>query len=202
MTQVFYNKADVTDAVYGLVSVYDTQEDQADVAEPGIGVLNEAEIGNITEMGTTEDGLSALQGTLQPFGYSLVVSKDNAGNFFVKPEMDCPNSQRYIPDSVFEMGSEDGQRDERPVHTVGVSGFCVDETETRNAPLSAWAVTVPVETPQPRFTAIRTCITESKVVVATTEVAAKGGANQAPIDSSQTTCEVRVKDETPKTKKI
>jgi formylglycine-generating enzyme required for sulfatase activity len=38
----------------------------------------------------------------------------------------------YVPEGPFEMGSEGGYSDERPVHTVTLSAFWVDETEVTN----------------------------------------------------------------------
>ena len=39
----------------------------------------------------------------------------------------------YVPKGEFEMGSEDGFEDERPVHTVALDGFWIDRTEVTNA---------------------------------------------------------------------
>jgi sulfatase modifying factor 1 len=42
------------------------------------------------------------------------------------------NDMVWIPSGTFWMGSEDGQRDERPVHQVTVDGFWIDKTEVTN----------------------------------------------------------------------
>ena len=39
----------------------------------------------------------------------------------------------YVPAGKFEMGSENGQDDEKPVHTVYLDAFWVDQTEVTNA---------------------------------------------------------------------
>ena len=39
----------------------------------------------------------------------------------------------YVPGGEFRMGSEDGENDERPVHTVALDAFWVDRTEVTNA---------------------------------------------------------------------
>ena len=42
------------------------------------------------------------------------------------------NGMTWIPGGAFAMGSDDGQRDEKPVHTVTVDGFWMDTTEVTN----------------------------------------------------------------------
>jgi serine/threonine-protein kinase len=39
----------------------------------------------------------------------------------------------YVPEGEFEMGSDDGDYDEQPVHTVVLDGFWIDRTEVTNA---------------------------------------------------------------------
>jgi formylglycine-generating enzyme required for sulfatase activity/serine/threonine protein kinase len=39
----------------------------------------------------------------------------------------------YVPEGEFEMGSEDGESDEEPVHTVYLDAFWIDQTEVTNA---------------------------------------------------------------------
>jgi formylglycine-generating enzyme required for sulfatase activity len=39
----------------------------------------------------------------------------------------------YVPQGGFEMGSNDGDDDERPVHTVWLDAFWIDQTEVTNA---------------------------------------------------------------------
>jgi formylglycine-generating enzyme required for sulfatase activity len=41
--------------------------------------------------------------------------------------------QMFIPAGSFEMGSEDGDSDERPVHTVSLDAYWMDQTEVTNA---------------------------------------------------------------------
>jgi formylglycine-generating enzyme required for sulfatase activity len=45
------------------------------------------------------------------------------------PKQGCPAGMVYIPGGTFNMGSDNGDSDERPVHRVTVSGFCLDRTE-------------------------------------------------------------------------
>ena len=39
----------------------------------------------------------------------------------------------YIPAGTFQMGSESGDSDEQPVHTVTLDAFWMDQTEVTNA---------------------------------------------------------------------
>ena len=39
----------------------------------------------------------------------------------------------YVPAGEFQMGSEDGDYDEKPVHTVSLNAFWIDQTEVTNA---------------------------------------------------------------------
>lgn len=199
MTQIRYGNLDLTDVVYNELAFYDTIRDEGNESlGSGDGVLNDEEITHIGNFDAAA-GLDALRGILKPYGYNLVESQvDAEETYLVKPEMDCPDGQRYIPDGVFEMGSENGQSDEQPVHEVGVSGFCADETETTNSPFSTWVATVPEQKPQPRFEAKEVCTTESKTVAATTAEAAKAKAKSAGVDASKTNCEVQVQDQTPR----
>jgi len=41
----------------------------------------------------------------------------------------CARNQRAIPNASFSMGSEDGAPDEKPVHQVTLSAYCIDKTE-------------------------------------------------------------------------
>jgi formylglycine-generating enzyme required for sulfatase activity len=38
----------------------------------------------------------------------------------------------YVPEGEFEMGSNNGETDEQPVHTVYLDGFWIDKTEVTN----------------------------------------------------------------------
>lgn len=38
----------------------------------------------------------------------------------------------YVPEGEFEMGSNEGRRDEQPIHTVALDGFWIDRTEVTN----------------------------------------------------------------------
>src|SRR5258705_5180171 len=42
------------------------------------------------------------------------------------------NGMVWIPAGTFQMGSANGQPDERPVHEVSVDGFWIDRTEVTN----------------------------------------------------------------------
>lgn len=44
----------------------------------------------------------------------------------------CSAGYVYIPGGTFKMGSENGDSNERPVHDVTVSSFCMKETELTN----------------------------------------------------------------------
>lgn len=51
----------------------------------------------------------------------------------VDPEMKfCPEGYVPVPSGTFQMGSEDGDSDERPVHQVTVSSFCLQRHEITN----------------------------------------------------------------------
>ena len=38
----------------------------------------------------------------------------------------------YVPAGEFQMGSDEGQRDENPVHTVALGAYWIDQTEVTN----------------------------------------------------------------------
>jgi formylglycine-generating enzyme required for sulfatase activity len=42
----------------------------------------------------------------------------------------------YVPAGEYEMGSEDGESNERPVHAVALDGFWIDQTEVTNEQFS------------------------------------------------------------------
>ena len=56
----------------------------------------------------------------------------------------------YIPAGEFQMGSEDGDDDEKPVHTVYLDGFWIDQTEVTNAMYAACVETGRCEEPSDR----------------------------------------------------
>jgi len=41
----------------------------------------------------------------------------------------CPKGMAYIPGGSFNMGSNHGPSDEKPIHKVSVRSFCIDRTE-------------------------------------------------------------------------
>jgi len=47
----------------------------------------------------------------------------------LKKQASCPEGMVFIPGGTFDMGSNDGDSDEKPVHRVTISGFCLDRTE-------------------------------------------------------------------------
>ena len=51
----------------------------------------------------------------------VVAKPKSAGN--------CPTGMAFIPGGAFDMGSNEGDSDEKPVHRVTLSGFCMDVTE-------------------------------------------------------------------------
>ena len=57
----------------------------------------------------------------------------------------CPESMVYIPAGEFRMGSKRGERDERPVRDIYLSGFCMDRHEVTNAGYSSYQ-----DSPSPR----------------------------------------------------
>ena len=50
----------------------------------------------------------------------------------IKDSTAWTNGMAWIPGGTFDMGSEDGQADEKPVHAVTVDGFWMDQTEVTN----------------------------------------------------------------------
>ena len=52
----------------------------------------------------------------------------------------------YIPAGEFQMGSEDGQDNERPVHTVYLDAYWIDQTEVSNAQFSIFVEEVGYQT--------------------------------------------------------
>jgi len=57
-----------------------------------------------------------------------------------------PEGMAYIPGGTFEMGSEDGLPDERPVHEVTVDPFFMDKHEVTNAEFAAFVEETGYET--------------------------------------------------------
>ncbi|MFM7296588.1 MAG: formylglycine-generating enzyme family protein, partial [Planctomycetota bacterium] len=54
------------------------------------------------------------------------------------PPREPPAGMVWIPPGQFDMGSNDGLPDERPIHRVRVSGFFLDATEVTNAQFRAF----------------------------------------------------------------
>ena len=66
------------------------------------------------------------------------------------------NGMVWIPGGKFLMGSDDGQRDEQPVHEVTVDGFWIDRTEVTNEEFEKFVkatgyVTVAEQKPDPKL---------------------------------------------------
>ena len=62
-------------------------------------------------------------------------AKQEAARHFArqsKPPI-CARNQRAIPNASFAMGSEDGAPDEKPVHQVTLSAYCIDESKVTMA---------------------------------------------------------------------
>ncbi|MBM3988171.1 MAG: formylglycine-generating enzyme family protein [Planctomycetes bacterium] len=55
-----------------------------------------------------------------------------------EPSREPPPGMVWIPPGEFDMGSNDGLPDERPIHRVRVSGFFLDATEVTNAQFRAF----------------------------------------------------------------
>jgi formylglycine-generating enzyme required for sulfatase activity len=51
----------------------------------------------------------------------------------VTPTPSAPPDMVYVPDGEFTMGSDKGDNDEQPIHTVYLDAFYIDETEVTNA---------------------------------------------------------------------
>ncbi len=62
---------------------------------------------------------------------ALSLRERETQNVVAKPKSagNCPKGMAFIPGGSFDMGSNDGDSDEKPVHRVTVSGFCMDVTE-------------------------------------------------------------------------
>jgi formylglycine-generating enzyme required for sulfatase activity len=52
-------------------------------------------------------------------------------------EPTCPEGMVLIPKGTFQMGSDDGGRDEKPVHPVTLEAYCLDRTEVTVAAYAA-----------------------------------------------------------------
>jgi formylglycine-generating enzyme len=66
------------------------------------------------------------------------------------------NEMVWIPAGSFQMGSEDGQPDEKPIHEVFVDGFWIDQTEVTNEQFEKFVkatgyVTVAEQKPDPNL---------------------------------------------------
>ena len=60
-----------------------------------------------------------------------VASAPELGDTWTRPADDMV--MVYVPAGEFQMGSEDGYDNEKPVHTVALDGFWIDRTEVTNA---------------------------------------------------------------------
>ncbi len=210
--KINYGNMDLTDAVFNELAFFDTNVDEGNVAQGfGDGVLNDEELANLGGFDAAS-GLQELRDILKPYGYRLLQSEQDdlstdaeESVYEVQPEMDCPEGQRYIPTSIFAMGSKDGSSDEQPVHDVEVSGFCASETETTNAQFNAFVESLPEpKQPSTRVVATQVCttVTTTQEVIATTTEDAKAKAKRAAIDATQTKCEIKTADHTPTSKKV
>ena len=54
----------------------------------------------------------------------------------------------YIPAGEFEMGSEDGDYNERPTHMVYLDAFWIDQTEVTNAEIPRLIYLTNIFTPE------------------------------------------------------
>ena len=105
------------------------------------GILSGAD----TELGGTpmyatpidQDSLSnPVEPIREPEETSLVPPKDaQLGDTWMRPTDGMTMS--YVPAGEFEMGSEDGDEDEKPVHTVYLDAFWIDQTEVTNTMYAA-----------------------------------------------------------------
>ena len=77
----------------------------------------------------TPIAVTPVQNTTPPINAQL-------GDTWLRPADDMIMS--YIPAGEFQMGSEDGDDDEKPVHTVNLDAFWMDQTEVSNAQFGAF----------------------------------------------------------------
>jgi predicted outer membrane repeat protein len=81
------------------------------------------------------------RGGLRPVAQTSPGTPCDIGAFEVQPETPAETSPAAAPSShmllvpagEFTMGSDEGRGDERPVHTVSLDAFAIDETEVTNA---------------------------------------------------------------------
>ncbi|MCY3001545.1 MAG: formylglycine-generating enzyme family protein [Planctomycetota bacterium] len=69
---------------------------------------------------------------------ALLVLAPNCGGPDSAPPREAPTGMVWIPPGEFDMGSNDGLADERPVHRVRLSGFFLDVHEVTNAQFRAF----------------------------------------------------------------
>ncbi|MFN2110366.1 MAG: SUMF1/EgtB/PvdO family nonheme iron enzyme, partial [Anaerolineae bacterium] len=68
--------------------------------------------------------------TVEPSPTSMPEPTPLPENTWLRPADDM--IMVYIPASEFQMGSEEGEEDEKPVHTVALDGFWIDRNEVMN----------------------------------------------------------------------
>ncbi len=64
---------------------------------------------------------------------ACIASCDQAPKAADLAKVSPPNGMKWIPGGEFQMGSNEGQPNEQPVHKVRVKSFWMDETEVTNA---------------------------------------------------------------------
>ena len=90
--------------------------------------VSEATPGSSAAVSTTPSGTAALAGT----------PSSNAGSTTVAAEENSIPSPKdgmqmlYVPEEEFTMGTDDGEPNESPAHTVFVDAFWIDQTEVTN----------------------------------------------------------------------
>jgi len=90
-------------------------------------ILNPVPMATITKTSYPTD-TSTPQATNTPIATST--PELEIGSSWTRPEDGMV--MMYVPAGEFQMGSEDGQDDEKPVHTVYLDAFWIDQTEVTN----------------------------------------------------------------------
>jgi len=112
-------------------TVHETVDREAGREDESPMVVPQRGLGRIWAIGAVIAVLGAGGAVLYARSPSPAGKSRNAPAHEAPPvaENRCPKSMVSIAKGSFAMGSEDGESDEKPVHTVAVDAFCLDLTE-------------------------------------------------------------------------
>ncbi|HRQ42298.1 MAG TPA: bifunctional serine/threonine-protein kinase/formylglycine-generating enzyme family protein [Chloroflexota bacterium] len=94
--------------------------------------INQSTVTSVEATATIETAVVAAMTALAPTPSPLPVPTDPPTPTPEPLITETGARMIYMPGGIFSMGSEEGERDERPIHLVNMSPFYIDETEVTN----------------------------------------------------------------------